>query len=359
MRRSSGRSGRTRGAGPRERCPDLDHGPRPTSWSTSTSITVPGGLYFTALSTRFDDRPLELLWVTDDRCRRSRRRRRRCHVRATAGAAHRRRRRGRRAARLRPARPSKSRWRGRRARRTRSDSSPTSTLSASTTSCRSEGAELLARPNSSMFVRSVVSGVRISWLASEIRRCCCSRDVASAWTIVVKLRAKLPTSPSPSTGIGVVRSCVPAILLSGVTQVHDRSHDAAGQPPAEERGRGDAGKREHEEPISEPRQHVVDLPEVPRDLDDTTVLPRTREHPIVVAVDLHGLEPVVAEPTARSASSTGNIGPPAMHCVIAPVSVTSCAAAAGWSSPGCGQPAKTGRRDRGPRGRRSRPGCGL
>ena len=62
-----------------------------------------------------------------------------------------------------------------------------------------------------MLVRRLVSGVRISWLASVMSRCCCAREVASASTIVVKLRARLPTSPSPSAGIGVVRSCVLAI----------------------------------------------------------------------------------------------------------------------------------------------------
>ena len=94
---------------------------------------------------------------------------------------------------------------------TRSESSPTSSCRASTTSVRCASGSPFARPSSSMFVRRLVSGVRISWLASVMSRCCCDREVARASTIVVKLRARLATSPSPSVGIGVVRSCVLAI----------------------------------------------------------------------------------------------------------------------------------------------------
>ena len=38
-----------------------------------------------------------------------------------------------------------------------------------------------------MFVRSAVSGVRSSWLASITSRCCCARDEPSAASIVLKL----------------------------------------------------------------------------------------------------------------------------------------------------------------------------
>ena len=62
-----------------------------------------------------------------------------------------------------------------------------------------------------MLVRTAVSGVRNSWLASTTRRCCCSRDVSSAINIVLKLAANRPTSSSPRTGMGVVRSCVAAM----------------------------------------------------------------------------------------------------------------------------------------------------
>ena len=39
-----------------------------------------------------------------------------------------------------------------------------------------------------------------------------------------------------------------AICSAVSRRLHDRPHDAPGEPPAEERGRGDAGEREHEEP---------------------------------------------------------------------------------------------------------------
>ena len=45
-----------------------------------------------------------------------------------------------------------------------------------------------------MFVRSAVSGVRSSWLASMTSRCCCARDEPSAASIVLKLAASRPSS---------------------------------------------------------------------------------------------------------------------------------------------------------------------
>ncbi len=48
-------------------------------------------------------------------------------------------------------------------------------------------------------------------------------------------------------------------------------------------------------------QHVVDLVEVSRDLDDAALVPRRREHPVVVAVDGHGLEPDPGHGQGRSA----------------------------------------------------------
>ncbi len=62
-----------------------------------------------------------------------------------------------------------------------------------------------------MLVRTAVSGVRSSWLASTTSRCCCSRDVSRAISMVLKLAARRPTSSSPFTAIGVVRSWVSAM----------------------------------------------------------------------------------------------------------------------------------------------------
>ena len=50
------------------------------------------------------------------------------------------------------------------------------------------------RCSSSMFVRSAVSGVRSSWLASITSRRCCARDEPSAASIVLKLAARRPSS---------------------------------------------------------------------------------------------------------------------------------------------------------------------
>ena len=51
---------------------------------------------------------------------------------------------------------------------------------------------------SSMFVLTLVRGVRSSWLASVTSLFCWSRDVASARNITLKLSAKRRTSLSPS-----------------------------------------------------------------------------------------------------------------------------------------------------------------
>ncbi len=69
VRSSSGRSGRTHAAGPRERCPGRDLAPPPMSWSPTTSITVPRGAVLHRVVDEVRDRPLELLRVTDDRRR--------------------------------------------------------------------------------------------------------------------------------------------------------------------------------------------------------------------------------------------------------------------------------------------------
>ena len=54
-----------------------------------------------------------------------------------------------------------------------------------------------------MLVRSAVSGVRSSWLASITRRRCCSRDVRSASSMLLKLDASRPISSWRSTAIGL------------------------------------------------------------------------------------------------------------------------------------------------------------
>ena len=69
-------------------------------------------------------------------------------------------------------------------------------------------------------------------------------------------------------------------LLGRVPQVDDRPHDAAGEPPAEERGRGDAGEREDQQPIAQRREHVVDLGEAARDLEDAAARATARQHPV-------------------------------------------------------------------------------
>ena len=97
--------------------------------------------------------------------------------------------------------------------------------------------------SSSTLVRRLVSGVRSSWLASVTRRCCCSRDVASASTIVVKLCGRgCRSRPGRPPGSASTRSCVAAMSLRRVPQPLDRPHDAPGQEPAEQH-RGDRRRR--------------------------------------------------------------------------------------------------------------------
>ena len=92
----------------------------------------------------------------------------------------------------------------------RAESSSMSSSTSPITSRRSASGRRSSWRSSSMLLRRLVSGVRISWLASDTSRRCCSCDRPTWATIVEKLDAKSPTSP-PSTSIGVDRSRVVAI----------------------------------------------------------------------------------------------------------------------------------------------------
>ena len=121
-------------------------------------------------------------------------------------------------------------------------------------------------PRKSMLVRTAVSGVRSSWLASTTRRCCCSREVSSAISIVLKLAASRPTSSLPRTGIGVVRSWV-AAMCSAVSV--SRSMGSGGAPhhqPRRQRGQRDPGERDQHQAVAQHVEHVVALRHRPGDL---------------------------------------------------------------------------------------------
>ena len=77
---------------------------------------------------------------------------------------------------------------------------------------RCSASSVVAWPRKSMLVRTAVSGVRSSWLASTTRRCCCSRDVSSAMSMVLKLGGE-PARPRrrPSPGSAWSRSWVSAM----------------------------------------------------------------------------------------------------------------------------------------------------
>ena len=112
-----------------------------------------------------------------------------------------------------------------------------------------------------MFVRSAVSGVRSSWLASITSRCCCSRDVRSAASIVLKLAASRPSSSCRSTVDRLVEVLGLRDLLGrasvscsiGRTMRRAMSHASDGR---DER----AGQRDEQQADVERRQHVVRRP---------------------------------------------------------------------------------------------------
>ena len=157
-------------------------------------------------------------------------------------------------------------------------------MSRSTT-CRCSTGRSGARWRCSTLVRKVVSGVRSSWLASATRRCCCSRDVASAATIVLRLWARLPTSPGPSVGNGVDRSSVAAMSSAasrsrrtGRTMRPARSHPRAAAPitPARVRRTSRSFNRSSVDSVSDRSRAIWNARTVP---------PRLRQLPVADAVD--------------------------------------------------------------------------
>ena len=89
-----------------------------------------------------------------------------------------------------------------------------------------------ARARSSTLVRRLVSGVRISWLASEMSCCCCALDRASESTIVDRLEPSTPISSVPVAGIVVERSPVSAMWRAlRVSSVMGRTMRVANRNP--------------------------------------------------------------------------------------------------------------------------------
>ena len=178
---------------------------------TAISTGEPAGLYLHRVVDEVRDRSLELRGLPEDRLAVGRQSSRSPRDPIDESLASRRRSPGRRARPAPAPRPSSCRSRARPARRrARTARRPRAAARRAPRRAGPRASDRRGR-STSMLVRRLVSGVRISWLASVMSLCCWARDVANASTMVVKLRARLPTSPSPSAGIGVVRSCVLAI----------------------------------------------------------------------------------------------------------------------------------------------------
>ena len=125
----------------------------------------------------------------------------------------------------------------------------------------SPGSSSSARRGSSALVLRLVSGVRSSWLAStDELLLLASRLTASASTIVVKLRARLPISAAPLDRDRRGEVLGARDPLGGVAQLVDRLHDAArdaasrgaSPPPTPDEADDDqpqcAAKRAHRRP---------------------------------------------------------------------------------------------------------------
>ena len=105
--------------------------------------------------------------------------------------------------------------------RTNSLSSRSSALTSARMRPCSDLSSDSARCSNSMFVRMLVKGVRSSCPASATSCCCCRRDVCSASSMALKLRARRPTSSSLATSIvpasSWVRATCSAALVSRST----------------------------------------------------------------------------------------------------------------------------------------------
>ena len=175
-----------------------------------------GGLYLTALSSRFETARSS---STGSACTMRRRERgherhlRRARLRALDDAP----RRGRRAARPRSAACAPRRARARRGRRRAA-----SARRARPTPRRARAAP---RPSGSFpsrsrstFVRAAVSGVRSSCEASATRRRCAPTDFSSAASIALNRVARRPSSSSPTTSTRSVRLPVAATFSAAAVR---------------------------------------------------------------------------------------------------------------------------------------------
>ena len=225
---------------------------------------------------------------------------------------------------------------------TRSVSSCTSSWTPSTTSSYSPGPSSSARASSSALVRRLVSGVRSSWLASPTRRCCSRRDVASASTIVVKLRDRLPISARRRSGPDVVRSCVRA-MSSAVTR--NRSIGFTIRPaisqPASTAAATPMAPMTPRRSLSDD-EHVVDLVEAARQLERAAVAARDGEDAVALAVARSTVRRRDAVAVPLRDRAIGGVGREHRHCPRCttsrvPSTSMNCALVAGANADGGGQ----------------------
>ena len=150
-----------------------------------------------------------------------------------------------------------------------------------------------------MFVRSAVSGVRSSWLASSTSRRCCSRDVRSASSMLLKLEARSADLVAAGDVDRVVEVLRRGDVGRGVGEVLDRPDDAAGDEPRERRGQERAGERDEQQPRVERGEHVLVGLDAAGDLDGAVAGQRDGEHPVGVIVHRDGRGTASDRRTAR------------------------------------------------------------
>ena len=175
-----------------------------------------------------------------------------------------------------------------------------------------------------MLVRTAVSGVRSSWLASTTRRCCCSRDVSSAISMVLKLAAS-----RPDLVVALHRDRGGEVLglgdaLGGVGELLDRPRGAPHHQPRRQRGERDAGEGDDHQPRAEHVEHVVGLRHLAGDLHRAAVAQRHGDHAVARCRRRSRRGSATARPLraiGRSSASIGSCGWSGSELVIGAVAV--------------------------------------